>query len=72
MTFPSEMHIDYVRVYQRNGATNVGCDPPDYPTANYIENHPSAYGNPNWTSWANAGYSRPKNSLVSLLYDVAL
>jgi len=27
LTFPAEFKIDYVRVYQRKGATNVGCDP---------------------------------------------
>lgn len=43
MTFPAEMLVDYVRVYQREGNTNVGCDPPNYPTANYINNHPEAY-----------------------------
>ena len=43
MTFPAEMLVDYVRVYQRDGHTNVGCDPPDHPTANYINNHPEAY-----------------------------
>ena len=30
--FPSEFLIDYVRVYQRKGHTNIGCDPKDYPT----------------------------------------
>lgn len=43
MQFPAEMLIDYVRVYQRKGATNVGCNPPDYPTADYINNHKDAY-----------------------------
>ena len=28
LTFPAEFKIDYVRVYQREGAQNVGCDPP--------------------------------------------
>jgi beta-glucanase (GH16 family) len=27
LTFPAEFKIDYVRVYQRQGAQNVGCDP---------------------------------------------
>jgi hypothetical protein len=43
MTFPSEMLVDYVRVYQRAGQTNIGCDPPDYPTADYINRHYNAY-----------------------------
>ena len=37
------MRIDYVRVYQRVGHTNVGCSPPDYPTADYIQSHLAAY-----------------------------
>ncbi|THH08101.1 hypothetical protein EW145_g2925 [Phellinidium pouzarii] len=43
MTFPNEMHIDYVRVYQRDGELNVGCDPKAYPTADYINRHLNAY-----------------------------
>lgn len=36
MVFPSELKIDYVRVYQRKGQKNIGCDPRDYPTSKYI------------------------------------
>jgi hypothetical protein len=43
MTFPAEMLVDYVRVYQREGQTNIGCNPPGYPTTDYISNHPEAY-----------------------------
>ena len=43
MVFPSEMRVDYVRVYQRTGQQNIGCDPPRFPTADYINNHPEAY-----------------------------
>lgn len=43
MIFPAIMQIDYVRVYQRSGATNIGCDPKDYPTADYINSHTEAY-----------------------------
>jgi len=43
MIFPAEFLIDYVRVYQRKGATNVGCSPKDYPTAKYIDEHADAY-----------------------------
>ena len=43
MVFPAEMLVDYVRVYQRAGETNIGCDPPDYPTADYINRHYEAY-----------------------------
>lgn len=31
LTFPAEFKIDYVRVYQRQGAKNVGCDPSGEP-----------------------------------------
>ncbi|GJE91332.1 glycoside hydrolase family 16 protein [Phanerochaete sordida] len=71
MEFPAVMLVDYVRVYQRKGQTNVGCDPPQYPTAEYIKNHVEAYTNPNLTFWSEskpgigegAGYPWPKNAL---------
>lgn len=62
MIFPAEMLIDYVRVYQRKGQTNVGCSPTDYPTEDYINRHMDSYMNPNLTSW---NYPKPKNSLYS-------
>lgn len=34
--FPVHMSIDYIRVYQPKNAKNIGCDPPDFPTADYI------------------------------------
>ena len=43
MIFPAELRFDYVRVYQRKGSTNVGCDPVGYPTMKYIDNHIEAY-----------------------------
>ena len=43
MQFPAEMLVDYVRVYQRKGQTNVGCDPPGYQTAKYIQRHVDTY-----------------------------
>ncbi|KAJ6508227.1 glycoside hydrolase family 16 protein [Mycena sanguinolenta] len=64
MVFPAEMFIDYVRVYQLPGVKNgMTCDPPNYPTANYINEHIEAYMNPNLTTWAQAGYLFPRNSL---------
>ncbi|KAJ8496348.1 hypothetical protein ONZ45_g12486 [Pleurotus djamor] len=60
LIFPAEMLIDYVRVYQRRGSQNVGCSPPDYPTADYINSHPEAYSNPNLTTWP---YPKPRNVL---------
>lgn len=49
LTFPTVMHIDYVRLYQKPGQESVTCDPPGYPTTEYIVNHPKAYRNPNLT-----------------------
>jgi len=63
LQFPSEMLIDYVRVYQKEGAQNIGCDTQNYPTANYINNHLNAYTDANLTTWAQAGYDFPRNSL---------
>jgi len=69
MTFPAELLVEYVRVYQRNGQQNVGCSPKDYPTADYINAHLPAYSNPNLTVWTTAAtganYSFPKNSMAS-------
>lgn len=63
--FPVEFHIDYVRVYQPEDEINVTCDPADYPTYDYIQEHLNAYSNVNLTSWKSAGYSMPKNKLTS-------
>jgi len=59
MVFPSEMLVDYVRVYQRKGSSNVGCNPKDFPTTDYINNHLEAYQNTNVT-WT---WPKPRNSL---------
>ncbi|KAI0084781.1 glycoside hydrolase family 16 protein [Irpex rosettiformis] len=63
LTFPVSMYIDYVRVYQRDDITDgVTCDPASRPTADYIKQHINAYTNPNLTTWADAGYTFPRNS----------
>ncbi|EAU85919.2 beta-glucan synthesis-associated protein [Coprinopsis cinerea okayama7 len=65
LEFPAKMHIDYVRVYQREGVKHgVTCDPPNYPTADYIERHINAYTNPNLTTWEGAGNTFPRNRLL--------
>ncbi|KAI6103091.1 glycoside hydrolase family 16 protein [Pisolithus croceorrhizus] len=65
LQFPTTMYVDYVRVYQREGLQNaIGCDPPGYPTANYINAHLNAYSDPNITTWAQGGYQFPSNKLV--------
>ncbi|KAF8666653.1 Beta-glucan synthesis-associated protein (SKN1) [Rhizoctonia solani] len=60
LQFPGYLKVDYVRVYQRKGEKNVGCDPKDYPTAQYINDHRDVYTNANITKWPTAF---PKNSL---------
>ena len=33
------MLVDYVRVYQKKDQKNIGCDPEDFPTADYINTY---------------------------------
>lgn len=56
MTFPSEFLIDYVRVYQRKGSPDsaLSCDPPEYPTSKYIEDHLDVYMSA-WALYSSAG-----------------
>ena len=65
VTFPAQMKVDYVRVYQQKGSEKMSCDPPDHPTAAYINDHIDVYNNPNLTVWNNTKYSWPKNTLRS-------
>ena len=65
LPFPVHMRIDYIRVYQPSNAHNVGCDPADYPTAEYIARFADAYTNPNFTTWSgDYGQAWPKNSFL--------
>ncbi|SAM58275.1 related to SKN1-protein involved in sphingolipid biosynthesis [Ustilago bromivora] len=62
ITFPATMSVDYVRVYQLDGQTDrISCDPPDHPTAKYIQNHMDLYTNPNYTVYP---HKWPKNKLT--------
>lgn len=63
VNFPAQMKIDYVRVYQEKGQEKLSCDPPDYPTKDYINNHIDVYNNPNITQWTQTKYAWPKNKL---------
>ncbi|KAF2258744.1 beta-glucan synthesis-associated [Lojkania enalia] len=63
-TLPATMRIDYIRIYQDEGNELVTCDPPDYPTTDYIKKHPEPYNNPNLTSWSSTKYDWPKNSFM--------
>ncbi|KAJ7770455.1 glycoside hydrolase family 16 protein [Mycena metata] len=57
LTFPTTMSLDYVRVYQYEDAINIGCDPPAFPTQEYINTHPLL------TTWVDDyNQSVPKNS----------
>ncbi|KAF8622154.1 hypothetical protein AX15_007272 [Amanita polypyramis BW_CC] len=65
LTFPTHLRVDYVRVYQKPNAINIGCDPKDFPTADYIKQHIEAYTNPNLTTWrGDYGQPFPKNSFL--------
>ncbi|CAE6353456.1 Beta-glucan synthesis-associated protein SKN1 [Rhizoctonia solani AG-1 IB] len=65
LNFPTWMLVDWVRVYQPKGSRNVGCDPEDFPTAEYINTYIEAYTNPNLTTWIDDyGQVKPKNRLV--------
>lgn len=64
LVWPSHMRIDYVRIYQPSGSVSITCDPSDYPTYDYIQDHLDVYSNPNITSWADTDYEWPKNKLT--------
>ncbi|GMM30546.1 beta-glucan synthesis-associated protein [Martiniozyma asiatica (nom. inval.)] len=64
LDFPMTMEVDYVRIYQPNDSISTTCDPDDYPTYDYIENHRAAYDIWNYTKWEAAGYSIPKNKMT--------
>ncbi|KAF7337424.1 GH16 domain-containing protein [Mycena sanguinolenta] len=65
LTFPAVMRIDWVRVYQDPDNVQVGCNPADYPTADYINEYMEAYTNPNLTTWVDDFHQViPKNRLA--------
>ena len=63
-SLPATMRVDYIRIYQDEGNELITCDPPGYPTTEYIKNHPEPYNNPNLTSWSSTRYDWPKNSFM--------
>ncbi|KAJ6533295.1 beta-glucan synthesis-associated [Mycena vulgaris] len=65
LTFPTTLSLDYVRVYQYPDQINIGCDPPDFPTQEYINTYIEAYTNPLLTTWVD-DYNQtvPKNSFL--------
>ena len=64
LVFPSTMRVDYVRVYQPKDQINVGCDPTDFPTYDYIQQHLNVYQNVNLTKFEDGGYTFPKHKLI--------
>ncbi|KAI0041791.1 glycoside hydrolase family 16 protein [Auriscalpium vulgare] len=65
LTFPATMKVDYIRVYQHKDQINIGCDPPQFPTAAYIDQYLEAYTNPNLTTWRDDFHQTfPKNSFL--------
>lgn len=59
LLFPTVMHVDYVRVYQKAGSESTTCDPEGYETTGYIEQHPVAYSNANLTVSSHASFFSP-------------
>lgn len=37
------VQIEYVRLYQSKSSINIGCDPPGYPTTDYIQRNINKY-----------------------------
>ncbi|KAF5374999.1 hypothetical protein D9758_000440 [Tetrapyrgos nigripes] len=64
LVFPTTMMVDWIRVYQRKGSINIGCDPKNFPTKAYIDEYIEAYTNPNLTTWKQAGQTPPRNKLI--------
>ncbi|KAL0572857.1 hypothetical protein V5O48_009106 [Marasmius crinis-equi] len=60
LIFPAEMQFDYIRIYQREGHTNIGCNPKDYPTMDYIKKHIDMYSDWEKVTWNSP---TPKNRL---------
>ncbi|KAJ3550293.1 hypothetical protein NMY22_g568 [Coprinellus aureogranulatus] len=65
LTFPATMRVDWIRVYQSGNTINVGCNPKEFPTEDYIKDNLAAYMNPNLTTWTDDyGQPFPKNSYL--------
>lgn len=65
LPFPARMRVDYIRVYQPKDQINIGCNPKDFPTTDYINRHIEAYTDSNLTTWL-TDYQQPwpKNSFL--------
>lgn len=63
--FPARMRVDYVRLYQKaSEEPKLSCDPPDHPTAKYINDHADLYFNPNHSDFPKEMFKWPKNRLI--------
>ena len=75
--WPQVMTIEYVRLYQDPARKNIGCDPVDFPTSEYIARYPEGYSNVNITTWDQVSPSwiyltrseHPLNFLVACSLD---
>jgi len=66
LVFPATMKVDYVRLYQADGIDpKVSCDPPDHPTADYINRHPDLYRNRDLTSFNQSSHKWPRNRMTT-------
>lgn len=45
-SLPGHFLVDYIRWYQDPSMINIGCNPPDFPTAEYIQENQHLYGPP--------------------------
>ncbi|ETW06376.1 hypothetical protein H310_02652 [Aphanomyces invadans] len=72
--WPSNFTIDYVRVYQgpKNNYTSIGCDPPNYPTKEWIYKHPVWYGLPYYTPLPVTDYVLSFLALVGMVFSAVM
>ncbi|RHZ20392.1 hypothetical protein DYB37_000834 [Aphanomyces astaci] len=72
--WPANFTIDYVRVYQgpSNNYTSIGCDPPAFPTKEWIYQHPVAYGLPYYTPLPVADYVLNVVAVVGVVFSAVM
>jgi len=65
MTLPTSMLVNYVRLYQADGqSSKVSCDPPDHPTADYINSHLDLYLNHDYVRFNQSNHTWSKNAIM--------
>ena len=72
LTFPNHLRIDYIRVYQPPHAINIGCNPPNFPTRDYINQFafPLRVSNYYLLVLIHTGISRPTRTQTLQLGEV--